>query len=255
MPAHPASAAALPDPADGPHPPAQSSDGRRRRIPLWVKVAYSVYVAVLVPCYWRVYGPLNFLFFCDVALLLTLVALWTESRLLASMQAVAILLPQTVWVIDFVVRLFGGRLLGMTDYMFNPGLPLFVRLLSSFHGWLPFLLLWMVWRLGYDRRALWLQTAFGLALLIVSYLVSPAPPAPADNPNAAVNINYVFGLSDQKPQTWMPGWLWFMFLLLIVPVGLYLPAHLLLSRLFARPAPAADGTKDSKDSRPVDVTP
>ena len=31
--------------------------------------------------------------------------------------------------------------LGMAGYMFDPKLPLFVRGLSLFHGWLPFLLL------------------------------------------------------------------------------------------------------------------
>ena len=42
------------------------------------------FVAVLVPVYLRDYGPTNFLYFCDVALLMTLVAIWTESSLWAS---------------------------------------------------------------------------------------------------------------------------------------------------------------------------
>ncbi len=42
---------------------------------------------------------------------------------------------------------------GMSAYMFNPGLSLFTRGLSFFHFWLPFLVLYLVWRLGYDRRA------------------------------------------------------------------------------------------------------
>src|SRR5438876_11564943 len=59
-----------------------------RRIPAWVKIAYTVFVAVLVPEYLRFYGPANFLWFCDIALLLTVPALWLESRFLASMQLV-----------------------------------------------------------------------------------------------------------------------------------------------------------------------
>src|SRR5437762_115020 len=97
------------------------------RIPLSLKVVYTAFVAVLVPYYWRAYSPWNFLYFCDIALLLTGVALWTESRLLAGLEAVAILLPQTVWVIDFGSRACGLHLLGLTDYMFNPSLSLITR--------------------------------------------------------------------------------------------------------------------------------
>ncbi len=42
----------------------------------------------------------------------------------------------------------------MTDYMFKHENSLFLRGLSLFHGWLPFLLVYLVWKLGYDRRAL-----------------------------------------------------------------------------------------------------
>src|SRR5437667_7524649 len=79
-----------------------------RRIPVWVKVAYSAYVVVLVPCYWVAYTPWNFLYFCDIALLVTGVAIWIESPLLVSMQAVAITLPQMLWVVDLLCRLVAG---------------------------------------------------------------------------------------------------------------------------------------------------
>src|SRR5262249_40190619 len=62
-----------------------------RRIPLAVKVVYTAFVAVLVPYYLSFYGPANFLWICDIALLLTVVALWLESRFLASMQLIAVL--------------------------------------------------------------------------------------------------------------------------------------------------------------------
>ena len=75
------------------------------RVPLWLKVAYTAYMAVLVPVYWHYYGPTNFLYFCDVALLLTLIAIWPENALLISMCTVGILVPQSVWVIDFAVGL------------------------------------------------------------------------------------------------------------------------------------------------------
>src|SRR4051812_43990967 len=117
---------------------------RAGKIPLWSKVAFSVFMAVLIPIYWQAYSHWNFLFFCDVALLFVLVAMWSEDPLLASLPAVGLALPQLLWCLDFLT---GSRITGMTSYMFNPTRPLFLRGLSLFHGWLPFLLLWMVWRL------------------------------------------------------------------------------------------------------------
>ncbi len=203
------------------------------RLPLWLKLIYTAFVAVLVPYYWTAYGPMNFLYFCDVALLVTLPAIWLESRLLASVQAVAILLPQSLWILDFLATMaFGQGPLGMTSYMFDAGIPLFVRGLSSFHGWMPFLLLYVVWKLGYDRRAYLIQCACGVGLLLFCYFFTPAPPAPASDPNAAVNINYVFGLSYTEPQHWMaPQW-WLLILIVVFPVVFYLPAHLILAKCF-----------------------
>src|ERR1043166_9029704 len=102
-------------------------------LPLWLKLAYSAFLAVLIPVYLYYYGPTNFLYFCDVALLLTLVGLWTESSLLISMCAVGIVFVQMVWVADFIGHFFGVSLLGMTDYMFKDS-SLFLRGLSLFHG-------------------------------------------------------------------------------------------------------------------------
>ncbi len=107
------------------------------KIPLWLKLLYSSFVAVLVPWYWSAYGPTNFLYFCHVALLLTLVALWREDRLLSSMSAVGILLPEVLWMADLVSTAEGYPLVGMTGYMFDPSLSLFTRGLSFFHFWLP----------------------------------------------------------------------------------------------------------------------
>ncbi len=199
------------------------------RIPMAVKLAYTTFVAVLVPYYWVTYSPWNFLFFCDVALLLTLPALWLESPLLMSLPAVGITIPQMLWVGDFLT---GSRITGMTSYMFDANLPLFVRGLSAFHGWLPFLLIWGVWRLGYDRRAFAGWTVIGTSVLLASYFFAPAPPAPSDRPLLAVNLNYVHGLSYDGPQTWMPPWLWLTIFLAGFPVLFYLPAHFIFRRWF-----------------------
>lgn len=43
-------------------------------IPLWIKITYTLFVCLLVPVYLRHYGPANFLWFSDVALLVTVPA-------------------------------------------------------------------------------------------------------------------------------------------------------------------------------------
>src|SRR5262245_44187989 len=92
-------------------------------LPLWRKLVLTALVCVLVPSYWRSYGPTNFLYFCDLALLMALAAFWTERPLLASMPAVGILLPQAIWCVDFLAELVGWPITGMTKYMFNSDLP------------------------------------------------------------------------------------------------------------------------------------
>ena len=199
------------------------------RIPLGVKLAFSAFVAVLVPGYWRTYGAANFLQLCDVAAGVTLVGLWAESALLLSVEAVAILVPQSVWVVDFVARLTGLGGFGMTAYMFNPAYPRWVRGLSLFHGWLPILLLWAVRRLGYDRRAFGIQTVVGVALLLACYLLFD-PPGTVGGTRKATNLNYVFGPGNDRPQAWMPPAAWLAVVVTAAVVGMFLPAHLLLRR-------------------------
>ena len=156
--------------------------------PLWLKIVYSLFVGVLVPVYWVRYGPANFLWFSDIALFGGLAALWLESALLASTMAVAVLLLELVWNIDFFAHLLTGvSITGLSEYMFDPGINLAIRALSLFHVVLPPMLVWMVYKLGYDERALATQTILAIILLPLSRLIS----TPADN------INWVYGLSGK----------------------------------------------------------
>jgi hypothetical protein len=198
------------------------------KIPLPLKLAYTAFMAVLIPVYWANYGPSNFLYFCDVALLITLVGVWREDKLLISMPAVGILAPQVLWIADYLAHFVGLNLIGMTDYMFDANKSMFLRGLSLFHGWLPLLLVYLVARVGYDRRALTAWTALAWALLLVCYFFMPPP---MTNPgNAAVNINYVYGLSDTTRQTWMPSLAWLATLMIALPALLFVPTHLILQR-------------------------
>jgi len=203
------------------------------RLPLWLKLAYTAFMAVLVPVYWRNYGPTNFLYFCDVALMITLVGIWIESPLLVSMCAVGILASQALWVVDFLSNLVGLPLTGMTDYMFAADHSLFLRGLSLFHGWLPFLLVYLVWRLGYDRRGFPAWTALAWVLVLICFFFMPPPrPDPGLTP---VNINYVWGMSDTAAQQLMPPAAWVAGLIVLLPALLYAPVHVLLRRFMPKP--------------------
>jgi hypothetical protein len=201
-------------------------------IPLWLKLAYTAFLAVLIPVYWMNYGPTNFLYFCDVALLLTLVGMWREDALLISLPAVGILLPQALWCADFLTNLFGGQLTGMTDYMFDPNRSLFLRSLSLFHGWLPFLLIFLVARLGYDRRALPGWTAICATLCAIAFFMLPAAGAELVDPKTPRNVNYVFGMDEARPQSWLPP-LAYLGAWIAALIGIvFMPTHFLLKKLF-----------------------
>ena len=197
---------------------------RNGSIPLWVKLCYTGFIVMLVPTYWWQHGPANFLWGSNMALLATLLGLWLESSLLISMMALVVLIPELGWAVDFTVRLvtspeivsFRG-----TRYMFDPDIPLFVRGLSMYHPVLPIFLLWAIHRLGYHRKALLCQTLFCWVVLWLSYLVS----------KQAANINWVFGFID-PPQQWLPGGAYVLLLMVLYPLVLFLPAHLLLRRVF-----------------------
>lgn len=191
-------------------------------IPLWFKIAYTLFVCVLVPIYWRRYGPANFLWFSDIALLVTMPALWLESPLLASMMALAVTLPEVAWNVDFFVRLTtGASLMGLSGYMFDRTIPLFIRALSLFHVGLPLILVWMLYRLGYDKSAFLPQTLVAAIVLPLSYLFG----------DPQRNINWVYGFGE-RPETRIPA-LWFLaFLILMFPLAIYLPTHLVLDKVF-----------------------
>ena len=205
------------------------------RIPLALKIAYTGFLAVMIPIYWINYGPTNFLYFCDVALLLTLIGVWRENALLVSLPAVGILLPQMLWCADFLVQLFGGKMTGMTGYMFDEKRSLFLRGLSLFHGWLPFLLIYLVRKLGYDKRALLGWSVICVALCLTAYFFLPAAGADLANSKIPRNVNYVFGMDDAAPQSWMPP-LAYLATWITALIGIaFVPTHFMLKKTCPTP--------------------
>lgn len=196
-------------------------------LPLWLKLAFTLWVVTWATSYARVLGWQNFLWLCDLASFLILAALWTESRLLMSAQWLAVSLVGGLWALDVGVALTTGvHPIGGTEYMFNTARPLAFRLLSLFHLLLPLVAGYGVWRLGYDRRGLGWQVALTWVVLPLSYAVT----------EAERNINWVQGPFGQ-PQASLDPLVYLVGLMLAWPVVVYLPTHLLtlgLARLRRR---------------------
>jgi hypothetical protein len=171
--------------------------------------------------YWTHCGPRNFLWFSDIALLATGAALWLESSLLASIMTLTVLLPEFAWNLDFARHLLTRRaLVGMSSYMFDATLPRYLRTLSLFHVLLPVGLVWLVHRLGYDRRAWALQSLMALVVLTLTYgLTDPAE-----------NVNWAHGLGGRPPALAAP-WLYLALLIVAFSLVLYLRAHVVLAWL------------------------
>lgn len=193
------------------------------RLPLWLKIAWTVWLIVWVPVYWRQYGAQNFLFFCDLGNLLVGVGLWLESPLIFSGVACGLLLFQSLYTVDLVgALLIGQHSIGGTEYMFDPGLPWAIRLLSLFHVAMPPLLLWAIWRLGYDSRGWKWQTLMLWIVLPVNFLWRPEK-----------DVNWARGPFFHE-QNVVASWIYLLAYLIAVPACVYWPTHLLLARLAKR---------------------
>jgi hypothetical protein len=183
--------------------------------------AAVVWLCLWIPTYAAFYGFGNFLHLCDVAVLLTCVGLWRGSALLLSMSALTSIVIDLAWDLDLAVRLGTGRhLLGGTEYMWEAKYPLWVRFLSLFHLVLPVLLLWALRCVGYDRRALRLQSLLALATVALARFVGPD-----------ANVNFAW----RDPffhRSWGPAPLHVLVIFAGLMAVVYLPTHALLSRLF-----------------------
>jgi hypothetical protein len=187
------------------------------RLPLWLKIAWTLFLVVWVPLYARQYGAQNFLYFCDLGNFFIALALWTESRLIFSWQATGLLVFQLLFVLDFLGTLIMGKhFIGGTEFMFDPGIPLLLRSLSLFHVLVPPLLLWAISRLGYEARGWKLQTLTTWIVVPTNYFWRPE-----------FNINFARGLFFREQHV-VPGPVYLAAYLIVVPIVIYFPTHLAL---------------------------
>jgi hypothetical protein len=194
-------------------------------IPLWLKLGYTAMALLVLVPYWFRYGPRNYLWFSDVALILLVPALWLESAWLASTVAVGMLALELFWNLSFAGRLLGPRWsTGLTDYMFEGARPLWLRGLSLFHIVVPAVTLYLLLRLGYDPRALPTMLLLGWPVLLASYRFA----------DPRENLNWVLGLGT-RPQTRIAPRHFLLLMLAGYPLLVWLPSHLLLGWLFAAP--------------------
>jgi hypothetical protein len=177
--------------------------------------------------YVKAWGWQNMVHLCDVGAIIACVGIWMQIPLLFSSQAVGLLLVGMLWGLDVGWRLLTGHhFVGGTEYMWDTRYPLWIRLLSTFHLCLPLVLLWAMRIMGYDRRALALQSVIAAVLLIFSRFLSPA-----------LNMNYAF----QDPlfhRAWGPAPVHLAVIFAAAVALLYWPTHVLLVRMFAVPGGA-----------------
>jgi hypothetical protein len=134
-----------------------------------------------------------------------------------------VLALELLWTLEFLVLLAtGDSAVGLTQYMLRDDIPGYVRALSLFHLAIPPVLVWMLYRWGYDRRALLAQTLLAWVVVPVTYAVT----------EPAYNINWVFG-PGEDPQQLIPPLAYLGVLMVALPLIVYVPTHLLLRLFFA----------------------
>jgi hypothetical protein len=106
--------------------------------------------------------------------------------------------------------------------MFTRETSLLIRALSIFHVFFPVLIIWMLSRLGYDPRALVIQTLLAWILLPLSYFFT----------RRSENVNWVHGFGN-RPQRWLAPPLHVLLLMVLFPLVIYLPTHFVLQKLFS----------------------
>ena len=192
-----------------------------RHTPVAAALAFTCWMAFWVLVVLWAHGPQNFLWLCNLAKVLLLYGVWRGDRLIVSSQAGLVCLVGLVWTLDFALGLAsGGRLANFTAYMFNPDIPLLARATSLYHTALPFFVLWLVCRLGYDRRGPWLQCLIGAPAVVGAWLWT----------EPERNVNWVFAPFGIE-QVWLPAPIYVSCLVLAYPLLLYLPGHYMVLAL------------------------
>ena len=90
-----------------------------------------------------------------------------------------------------------------------------------FHVFLPMLLVWLIHTLGYAPDAWIAQTMLAWIVLPLTYVLT----------DREENVNWVYGPTS-KPQTLISPRRYLLLVMLVFPLLIYLPTHLLLLAIF-----------------------
>jgi len=209
--------------------PSNTSAPTTRPVPLPARVAFTLWMALWVPVVLTSQGPQNFWWLCNLAQFILLYSIWTSDRLLISSQAGTVVVVGIVWTVDFAVALLiGSSPSGITAYMFNDDLPIALRATSTYHIWLPVLVLWLCRRLGYDGRGFRLQCGIGSLVIVGGWLFG----------DPGRNLNYTvapFGME----QVWLPQPVYIPLLCVATAVLVYLPGHWIVKAISPRAGPGS----------------
>jgi hypothetical protein len=191
------------------------------------KYSLTIFTLILIPTYTWYYGPLNFLWFSDVGLFLTVLIVWLNSNLINSMASVGILALELAWCIDFIgdfcrnIKIIDFNIIdGLSDYMFETQYLLFFRLMSLFHVVLPFAWIYYLYKWGYNRKGLIYFVPLYWVDLTITYLFT----------DPIKNTNWVF-YAQTENLTCITQAQWLLILYFIVPLILFVPMHFLLIKL------------------------
>jgi hypothetical protein len=188
---------------------------RAGRVYQAVAIAYFLWMLYWFPVALLIHGPSNFLWLCNISQFLCLYALWTRHRLIASSQAGVVCIVGAVWTADFTLGLLtGGQTAVFTQYMWVEETPLMARVSSLYHIFLPVLVIYLIYTLGYDRRAPWVQTGIGSVALLLTILLT----------GEGSNINAVYSPLNFE-LVWAPHWVYVLLLFPAYPLIIYWPGH------------------------------
>ncbi|MCW8999046.1 MAG: hypothetical protein OQK04_10050, partial [Kangiellaceae bacterium] len=96
----------------------------------------------------------------------------------------------------------------------------------------PFLLLYLLKRTGFEAKALPMWTIIAWVAMLICFWFMPAPGEQTVSPNTPVNINYVYGFSETRRQSWLPDYQYLVLLMLALPMFVYWPSTYLLNKIF-----------------------
>jgi hypothetical protein len=190
----------------------------RQKIPLWIKLSYTLMALIIFPIYLYKYGAINFIWFSDIAFFIMVPALWFKSRIISSMMAIGVLPIETLWLVSL---LSGGAFLGVANYMFDTELPLWLRFLSFYHFAVIAVIIYMIYRFGYDKRALIPQIFLSMFVIFMTRLFS----------DKSENINMIYRPEDIYPYISEQIYSYLMPVILIIVF--IIPTHYLLKKFFS----------------------